>query len=216
MRRRHAPGGAAFHFSLFILNCSLQRSATGYATAKRTQAAPRHAPPEDWSAGATDRGGTAGMTDEQESARVGSAADAVVGLLFGSLLKIRFRPQKVAGRQQPSTDENKGKLTRHAGHSNPLRTDRWRADRFRPALVSVFVQSVPHLYHATRDLASDFPARQHALNPSTRFNLADPSRRTSSPDTLLTLRGPVRGRGRIPSSRRTGTAASPALDRSRQ
>jgi hypothetical protein len=46
---------------------------------------------------------------------------ALLGLLFRSLLKILFRPQKVTASQHTRTKEKKRKLSRHTGHGNPFR-----------------------------------------------------------------------------------------------
>src|SRR5262245_2972259 len=101
MRRRDAPGGAVFHFSLSVLNFSLRKStaAAGNATADRPEPALRDAGEGGGAGGAGDRRRpTAEVSDEDEVA-AGAGGDAAAGLFLGALLEVRFRPGVEAGRE---------------------------------------------------------------------------------------------------------------------
>src|SRR5262245_28728517 len=150
MRRQNAPG-AAFHFSLFILNFALVASAAaaGGPGADRAEAALGHAAHHAGPA-AADRGRAAVVADEQDAAAGPAAADAVAGLLLGPLLEVLFGPEEVPRGQQAGPEQDQGKLAGHAGHGNTSGPAVGRA------VMSVFALPVLNLYHARSGLGSLF------------------------------------------------------------
>jgi len=126
-RLRHAEGAVLrffpFHFELFIRKGSAAAAAADTA-ADRAEAALRNAGER---CGATaaghGTGSTAEVADENQVTTAGAGAGSSGSLILGSLLEVGFRPGEVAGREEASTQQHQRKLTRHAGHGHPLRTD---------------------------------------------------------------------------------------------